>query len=61
MTNEDVKYGEIVGWWAGLVECRICTHRHVSVCPISERSENPYNVECNRCHNMACDPVDEEE
>jgi hypothetical protein len=59
MSDEDVKYGEVVGWWSGMVECRICGHRHVAVCPISGRSENPYNGECSRCHNMTCDPVEE--
>jgi hypothetical protein len=59
VSDEDVRWGEIVGWWGGLVECRVCGHRHAAVCPISERSENPNNGECPRCRNMACDPVEE--
>lgn len=45
-------------WWTGLVECRICSHRHVSIMPIKKDSTAPENQQCARCKNMTCDPVE---
>jgi hypothetical protein len=48
-------------WWRGLVECRICTHRQVSVVPIRPGdSHEPDNLQCANCDNYSCDPVEED-
>ena len=42
-------------WEAAVVECRVCSHRHVSVHPVVAPREN---LECSRCHAMSCEVVE---
>lgn len=43
-------------WWTGLVQCRVCGHKHVAVAPACASS----SLECAHCGSMACDRVIEE-
>lgn len=44
------------GWLVATVECRVCSHRHISVYPASILEED--NQECPNCHAMSCEPVE---
>jgi hypothetical protein len=50
--------GECGPWWSIPVECRICGHREVTVCPVGTDIEN---LECAECGNMTCEPQETDE
>jgi len=47
----------VSGWFAAFCECRVCPDgaRHVAVFPEECDAEN---MECPRCHAMACQAVE---
>ena len=55
-TEADMVRNDTGKWVTLLVECRVCTKRHVSVNPPGGRLSDQ---ECPNCGNMTCDPADE--
>jgi hypothetical protein len=48
-------------WWAGLVQCDVCTYRYAAVVPIPPgASTPPSDIECPQCHAMRCNEVPDE-
>lgn len=58
----DVSMNKGLKMWTGMVECSICKHQHLATMPIDQDLDEPVlSLECNKCFNMACGPVDEPE
>jgi len=48
-------------WWTGMVECRICGDRHVTVMPIKKGTDPPDNQPCPKCKHPTCEPVEDDD
>ena len=47
-------------WWYGLVECDICTYRHVAVIPVRPGFPwPPQDSQCPNCDAMGCNQVED--
>jgi len=44
------------GWVTATLECRICTHQHVSTYPYD--IDDPHSQECPRCSYYAAGPIE---
>jgi hypothetical protein len=55
LDEPDDYHMEAANYWCGRLKCRICSHEHKAVWPLTTKDES--SLECEKCGHFASEPI----